>query len=185
MRVYGRDGQLALLVNLVDAQWTSPFRVLRAVVSRDRPGLAWTTASASAGCHHGCKHPAGARVRRNSGWPQNRTQTRIRNMRVSTPGAPLSRKRGSSPGRRGRPAIGGHAGSRWWRVAKRASRSWMTPPLVSARACWDRVAAVRMPLRSRDGRRAGTVWSLADLLDERFGGRLHRRPRGRVRVGCP
>src|SRR2546421_8806898 len=25
MRVYGRDGQLALLVKLVDAEWTSPF----------------------------------------------------------------------------------------------------------------------------------------------------------------
>ena len=35
--------------------------VSRAVVSRDRPGLAWTTASTKAACHDGCKHP-GCRV---------------------------------------------------------------------------------------------------------------------------
>lgn len=61
MRVYGRDGQLALLVNLVDAQWTSPFRRPDRSGERlsvgDRPGLAWTTASTKAACHDGCKHP--------------------------------------------------------------------------------------------------------------------------------
>jgi hypothetical protein len=65
MRVYSRDGQLALLLNLVDAQWTSPFR--RPDRSRerssveDRPGLACTTASTKAACHDGRKHP-GCRV---------------------------------------------------------------------------------------------------------------------------
>jgi hypothetical protein len=59
--MYGRDAQLALLVNLVDAQRTSPDLdttepVSTAVVSRDRPGLACTTASTKTACHDGCKH---------------------------------------------------------------------------------------------------------------------------------
>src|ERR671912_174053 len=60
-----------------------------------------------------------------------------------------------------------------------ASRRGVEPPATAPRGRrgTDRPPCVRAPSRYREAH--------ADLLDGRLGGRLHRRPRGRVRVGGP
>ena len=55
---------------------------------------------------------------------------------------------------------------RLWRYAGHASSSRMSPALVSARACRDRVATVRMAPRSRDGSPGGSyVHRSADRVE--------------------